>query len=350
MAYGVRDGVALQGGGIWRRLLLWGLLSAIVGWIQGDREDHRGIDFDASPVSDQIVFTGVGEGERDLYLLDLVSLQAKQIARTPEYERNPAFSPDGRSVVYSASVKLPGPAHLFVRSLDGSPPVQLTPDEPFYDSMPAFSPDGSQIVFARAHRLRPYSMGGYTWDDEDVYLMNADGTDLRRITKGKYHRLTRPQFGGDGTAVIFSSYHRGHGRSTLYTVPVSGDEPPERLDTEEHSSQPAVSRDGQQIVFLSDRAKAYDYDLYLMGLDGSNLRRLTDNKAYNSHPVFSRDGQRVFFLSLADDGFVFRYALWEVEINSLRLKQIADPSLFDDPLQWSANSARPVQAHGGEAR
>jgi TolB protein len=314
------------GGGFWR-LLSW---AARISMGLANRGVQRGISFDVSPLGDQIVFTGAGTGIRDLYLLDSGTLQVTRIARTPEYESDPAFSPDGRSVVYSASAALPGPAHLFVRSLEGGSPVQLTPNEPFYDSMPAFSPDGSQIVFVRAHRLRPYSLGGYTWDDEDVYVMNADGTDLRRITRGKYYQLSRPQLARDGKTGVFCADRSM--RFDLFRVPVSGDQPPQPLTTDGHSSDPALSRDGSQIVFVSDRAKAYDYDLYLMDLDGSNLKRLTDNRAHNEHPVITADGQRVLFLSGTRHRAGMRYSLWEVETDSLHLRQIADPHLFDAPL------------------
>ena len=42
--------------------------------------------------------------------------------------------------------------------------------------------DGTEIVFARAYRHRPYSMGGWTWDDWDVCVVQSNGTKVRRVT------------------------------------------------------------------------------------------------------------------------------------------------------------------------
>ena len=73
-------------------------------------------------------------------------------------------------------------------------------------------------------------MGGFVWDDWDIYVMDADGANLRRITQQKYGRLERPQFSSDKTKVIFAA------GTNLFQVSVAGTRPPEALTINGHTS------------------------------------------------------------------------------------------------------------------
>jgi len=61
---------------------------------------------------------------------------------------------------------------------------------------------------------------------------------------------------------------------------------------------PAWSPDGQKITFAGERAS--NSELYLMNADGSGQRRLTDNLAYDGDPHWSPDGQKITFVSNRD--------------------------------------------------
>ena len=92
---------------------------------------------------------------------------------------------------------------------------------------PAWSPDGQKIAFTSNR-----DGGGNDWD---IYVMNADGSDIARLTDG------------------------------------AGNE------------YPAWSPDGQKIAFVSDRGG--DSDIYVMNADGSDISRLTDNSAGDREPA-----------------------------------------------------------------
>jgi Tol biopolymer transport system component len=117
---------------------------------------HGDVTFRIAPKGDKLVFNAVGDGGRDLYLLDLKTLNVKAIATTPDYELDPSFSPDGTSVVYAADKPGERADHIYVRMLDGTQAKQLTTEDA-NDASPEFSPDGSQIVFARD---KTYNWGG----------------------------------------------------------------------------------------------------------------------------------------------------------------------------------------------
>jgi Tol biopolymer transport system component len=97
----------------------------------------------------------------------------------------PAWSPDGSRIAfmtYSDS----GTADIHLINADGTNRVGVTNDSQF-DWQPAWSPDGSRIAFVR---------------DADVFTMNADGTNLVRLTT---HRLAAfPSWSPDGLYIAYT--------------------------------------------------------------------------------------------------------------------------------------------------
>lgn len=286
--------------------------------------------FDVSPDGKQIIFSGEGNGGSDLYLLNLDSQAVTRVTNSSDMEITPAFAPDGKQIVYAAASASDQPAHVFVRALNGAQGQQLTTGMP-YARYPSFSPDGSQIVFARALRHRPYSMGGWTWDHWDVFVMKADGTGLRRITNRKYYQVYAPEFLPDGKSVVFAADPAGEVEEAVYRTAKGGTQEPKRL-TQQGGYDSSVSPDGKRVVFISDWEKSFDYELWLMNADGTNQTQLTRNKSYNQNPRFKPDGKHILFLSDPSRGG--EYSLWQVSTNGKELRQIADSSLFKNPLGW----------------
>ena len=159
-------------------LTLW---SVAVG-CSGNSVEHGTVGFDVSPDGKEIVFPSP---DGDLFILNLESQKVRRLTDTDSEETSPAFSPDGATVVYAAKPKTAKGSMIFSIAPDGANVKQLTDDPEASDVRPAYSRDGSRIVFARAHRHRPYSMGGWTWDDWDVYIMDADGGNLTRVTRSE---------------------------------------------------------------------------------------------------------------------------------------------------------------------
>jgi Tol biopolymer transport system component/imidazolonepropionase-like amidohydrolase len=93
-----------------------------------------------SPDGKRVAFAAFSK----LYVMDLPSGTPRRVTTADEGEFMPAWSPDGRSLVYVTWSRQGG--HIMSVSPDGGAPRRLTTTAAFYTS-PAFSPDGTKIVF-----------------------------------------------------------------------------------------------------------------------------------------------------------------------------------------------------------
>jgi len=310
--------------------------------------EHGDVAFDISPDGQQVVFASA---DGDLYLLHLETSRVCQLTKTPGKEKAPAFSPDGKSIIYAADIKGRKGSCLFVSTLNGNNVRQLTNDPAANDSIPAYSPDGSHIVFARAHRHRPYSMGGWAWDNWDLYVMKSNGTEPRRITRQKYYGVSSPKFLPDGSNIIYSADARLNPpdlSTTIFVVDSSGEQPPKPL-TQDYSSRvkggarasaPDVSKGGS-IAFISDRMEPYHYDIFMSNLDGTGVKSLgvTNVSRYNQDPTFMPDGTSLLFLAGREWNAGSRpiFSLWKVDTDGKNPRCIAESTLFTHPLRWKPN-------------
>ncbi len=196
-------------------------------------------------------------------------------------------------------------------------------------------------------------MGGWTWDNNDVYVMSPDGTNQRRVTRHNYSQAGSPCFIAEGKAILFSaSGDYPDTKTYVFTVQTDGTEPPKLLTappaSQEHCAAwcnaPSVSLDGKQIAFISDRAKPFHYDVLTMGTDTTNTRRLgvTKISQYNHQPVFLPDGKGIMFLAATEWNSHQRpiFSLWQVDLDGSHPRRIADSGLFTDPLHWPATAGK----------
>ena len=216
--------------------------------------------------------------------------------RGPDSAWGPSWSKDGRWLAFIVGPPFASDAvdvDIWKVRSDGTGLVSLTPDSDANDALPDFSPDGRRIVF-RSRR------GG----NADIYLMNADGGDVRRLT---HHEATdtMPAFSSAGDRVAFTSLRDGN--FELYTVAIDEDGragPPERLTTSPgHDMHPRFSPDDEWVLFTSQRAELGDElpllrvvfqpqpygELHAVRLSDRTVVRLTHNKWEDGPTAWVRD-------------------------------------------------------------
>ena len=142
-----------------------------------------------------------------------------------------------------------------------------------------------------------------------IYIMDLDGTNVRRVSTGTGGTTCGYFFPG-GRRVMFSSPHL----NSPYCPPVPerteryrwsldnydilsmniGGRDLQRLTANPgYDAEATVSPDGKSIVFTSLRDG--DLDVYSMDIDGKNLKRLTHEAGYDGGAFFSPDGKRIVY-------------------------------------------------------
>jgi Tol biopolymer transport system component len=333
------------------------LLIAVTG-SPGCGVEHGNVAFDVSPDGKRVVFSAA---DGDLYLFHLETQHVDRLTSTKETESQPAFSPDGGSVVFSSFED--DKSILGVLNLDDKKVRVLTNPKGASDSSPAFSRDGKRITFARANRLRPYSFGGSIWDDYDIYVMNADGSGTRRLTQMKYYGVVSPHFTPDGESVIYAGVTVDNLAPVFHLLGVDaegtkrarivGHEPNVRgtgsltinnISKGAWVGYPNVSPVGQTIVFHAGGGigGGSPYDLYVMERDGTDAKPLGVSKIsrHQKNAVFLPDNNGILFLAGTEQNNAGRaiYSLWQVDVDGKNARRIADSGLFTDPQHWKSKS------------
>src|ERR1700687_1053866 len=118
--------------------------------------------------------------------------------------------------------------------------------------------------------------------------------------------IADPQVSPDGsraafTRVVTDEKHTGY-ETSIWIVPTSGSEAPERLTNGKHDEHPRWAPDGKSIAFLrggekDDGGKPRPGQIAILSLAGGEARGITDLPKGAAGPVWSPDSRRVAFLS-----------------------------------------------------
>ena len=96
----------------------------------------------------------------------------------------PAWSPNGRTIAFARYDDDTGSSRIFLIRPDGHAQKQLTRIDSYN---PSWSPDGRRIVFD---------------DDADLYVISADGSDLKRLTSTP-RKESDPAWSPTGQTIAF---------------------------------------------------------------------------------------------------------------------------------------------------
>jgi TolB protein len=200
------------------------------------------------------------------------------------------FSPDGAWIVYQAfPVGYPF-YQIYVQRLDARVP-RLVSTGRGRTTCAYFTPDGRQILFASSHTdphldqteqkaREEAAQGGrrrYQWDFDphmDLYLVNFDGTGLRRLTDTPGYDA-EASFSPDGQLIVFTSSRDGD--PDLYVMHADGTGVRQLVNAPGYDGGPFFSPDGRWVIFRGDRHKEHMLQLFAVSVDGQTEVQLTQN-------------------------------------------------------------------------
>lgn len=224
-----------------------------------------------------LLITSVRTGDTEVFVVNPSNGDAFNLTKAPHSEeRYPAWSPDGKKVIFTSNREDGKTYNLYIANKDGKGLKKLT-------NLPAggvaywanWTADGKYIYFnegvsSAIHRVKP------------------NGADFQKVTEGRDGNISP-----DGKKIVFTQKGtKGYG---VWVMDADGQN---RKQVVPHESEiggiaPVWSPDGKKIAF-SGQDNEYA-EIFVCNADGSNLQQLSKLQKISSSPAFSADGQYITF-------------------------------------------------------
>ncbi len=227
---------------------------------------------------ENIFFTSYKKVQPQLFLKNISDGQEMQVTQKTRFNLGAAVSQQGKRVALAIQ-GTGGNIDIYLMNADGSDIRRVTTNEAI-DISPAWSPDSRFMAFVSDRTGSP-----------QIHMLNImagaespRNPSVRISWKGDYN--TSPEFSPDGKRVVYSGQVKGQFDLFLINLGQEGEKAVTRLtETAWNEEDPAWSPDGRMIVYSSNQKG--DYDIHTISLFGGKTRRLTDSPSYEGAPKWS---------------------------------------------------------------
>jgi TolB protein len=229
-----------------------------------------------SPDGKSILFASNRDGNYELYLKVLDGDLLLQLTENIGEVSSAAFSPDGKQIAFSNSVA-GKPSSLWTVDQEGKHALLLYEGQGNVVS-PSWSPNGKSIAFAMssATALETY----------EIFILDLETNQIAPVTKGHLNNTGGSvDWSPDGKSLLL--FAGTPGDNDIYILElVSGEI--KQLTDGGNNAAPSWSPDGRWIVFNSMRASSENANIFIMRPDGSDVRQLTNDGEPNWQPRWGR--------------------------------------------------------------
>ncbi len=233
----------------------------------------------------QIAYVSERNGNKEIWAMDYDGANQHQLTHLKSISLTPRWSPDASRIAFTCYVPFRGitSAQICIYSTVSDRMIAF-PRFRGTNSSPAWSPEGSEIAFMSSQN-----------GDPEIYVANADGTHLRRITFAAGVNTSPAWNPKTGQQIVFVSDRAG--APVLYMANADGSNV-QKIDLPDmgYVIDPAWSPNGQLLAF-SWRRPSGNYDIYVMDIVTHQLVELTRDEGRNERPSWAPDGRHLVFES-----------------------------------------------------
>src|SRR5436305_2551547 len=166
-----------------------------------------------SPDGKQLVFRAADSAifeASDIWIMNADGSGRRNLTRDQKANWGATWSPDGKHILFNSARD--GIPHLYIMNADGSGLKRLCPNSKLWEEYPDWSPDGTKIAF----------MSNVATSSFVMYVMNADCSGVKQVTNGPGED-GGPRWSPDVKKIAFTSNRTGH--AEVYVMKADGSQP-----------------------------------------------------------------------------------------------------------------------------
>ena len=156
-----------------------------------------------APNGRELVFSGSDKGGlTDLYVVDLEDAKPRALSRDLYHDRQPAWSPDGKSIIFTSGRS--GQPQIYQIPAEGGRAVRLT-FEGKYNARASYSPDGTKIVVVHS------ADKGF-----QIAILELKTKEFKVLTQSRLNES--PSFAPNGSMILYATTDSGGPRLAAISV------------------------------------------------------------------------------------------------------------------------------------
>ena len=285
-----------------------------------------------SPLWGKIVFHSNRDSNWDIYTMNSDGSNQTRLTFNEAGDSFPAWSPNGRQIAFSSQRDSGGRngeinSEIYVMDADGTNQRRLT-HYPGIDGDPEWSPDSTQIAFSSTRAAKEGER------KLEIYVMDADGSNVKQVTNAGFAQ--RPKWSPDGEWILFMDFIN-HG---IYAIRPDGTDLWQVSTTRFGASMHlgGWSPDGSQVLYIEAINHSPDNSFPVIAtltrkrqlLEVVGWRHIKVPRMPFQAASFSADGKAILFTD--------RHNIYRFELIGHRLIQLTDnPGAFNTAAQeWDS--------------
>ncbi|MGI2146481.1 amidohydrolase family protein [Shewanella frigidimarina] len=293
------------------------------------------MNVNVSPDGEHIVFDLLG----DIYQIPIAGGEAKPLAQGIAWQMQPVYSPDGKYIAFTSDED--GGDNIWIMNADGTNPHAITTETFRLLNSPAWSPD-SQYLIARKHFTGTRSLGA-----GEVWMFHVAGGEGVKLTErpNEQKDLGEPAYSPDGRYIYFSQ-DATPGKTFHYSKDsVKGIYKIKRYDTQTGDIEvliegtggairPTPSPDGKTLAYI--KRDGFQSTLYTLDLKSGEETKLYDKLDRDMQETWAIHGVYPTMSWTKDNKHIVFWAKGKINKLDIDSKQVTD-------IPFSVSTQRDIQ-------